>query len=161
MVELGYDTTLPVTMDEMIHHAKAVARGARRPLLIGDMPFGSYEGDTIGAVKNAHRFLKEAGMDAIKIEGGKVRAKCVKTIVDSGVAVVGHIGLTPQSISVLGGFRAQGKTAVAAEKLIDDGLALQEAGCFAIVIECVPAIVAQAGKKYALFISYVLEGFTN
>jgi 3-methyl-2-oxobutanoate hydroxymethyltransferase len=143
MVELGYDTTQPVTMDEMLHHAKAVSRGATRPLLIGDMPFGSYETDHKTAYNNAIRFLKEAGMDAVKLEGGKARAGCIRALVDGGVSVMGHIGLTPQHISVLGGFRAQGKTVIAAKKLIEDALALQEAGCFAIVIECVPSIVAK------------------
>ena len=142
MVALGYDNTLPVTMDEMIHHCKAVARATKRPLLIGDMPFGSYEASEEVAVNNSIRFLKEGGVDAIKLEGGKVRAKTIMKIVSSGVAVCGHIGLTPQSVSVLGGFRPQGRTAAAAKILLEDALALQEAGCFAIVIECVPAAVA-------------------
>lgn len=143
MVELGYDTTQPVTMEEMLHHAKAVSRGASRPLLIADMPFGSYEADPKDAYRNALQFLKEAGMDAVKLEGGAARADCIKMLVNGGISVMGHIGLTPQHISVLGGFRAQGKTVSAAQKLIDDALALQEAGCFAIVIECVPSIVAK------------------
>jgi 3-methyl-2-oxobutanoate hydroxymethyltransferase len=143
MVELGYDTTQPVSMEEMLHHAKAVSRGATKPLLIADMPFGSYEVDDAVAYNNAVRFLKEAGMDAVKLEGGTARASCIKTLVNGGVSVMGHIGLTPQHISVLGGFRAQGKTVAAAQKLVEDALALQEAGCFAIVVECVPSIVAK------------------
>ncbi len=142
MVELGFDTTQPIGMDEMIHHCSAVARGAQRPLLVGDMPFGSYEITPTAALENAYRFIKEGGMDAVKLEGN--RAETVKTIVDGGVAVMGHVGLTPQAISVIGGFRAQGRTAVKARQLLDDALALQDAGAFAVVLECVPAPVATA-----------------
>ena len=142
MVELGYSTTQPVTMDEMLHHAKAVARGAHHPLLVGDLPFGTYEVSPEQALTNAYRFVKEAGVDCVKLEGGMSRAKTVRKIVDGGVAVMGHIGLTPQHISVLGGFRAQGRTAAKARMILDDALALQDAGAFAVVIECVPAPVA-------------------
>jgi len=144
MVELGYETTQPVTMDEMLHHCKAVARGAQHPLLVGDMPFGSYEINPELALANAFRFIKEGHMDCVKLEGGQERAETVKKIVSGGVAVMGHIGLTPQAISVLGGFRAQGRTAAKARVLVDDALALQDAGAFALVIECVPPAVADA-----------------
>lgn len=144
MVVLGYDTTQPVTMEDMLHHCKAVNRGNKTSLLVGDMPLGSYEVSEEEALRNAYRFVKEAGMDAVKLERGKTRAETVRKIVDGGVAVMGHIGLTPQAISVLGGFRAQGRTAVKARALLDDALALQDAGAFAIVIECVPPAVAHA-----------------
>jgi 3-methyl-2-oxobutanoate hydroxymethyltransferase len=144
MVVLGYSTTQPVTMDDMIHHCKAVRRGAPTRFIVGDMPFGSYEVGTDQALKNALRFVKEAGVDAVKIEGGQSRAETVRKLVDSGIAVMGHVGLTPQGIGVLGGFRAQGRTAVKARKILDDALALQDAGAFALVIECVPSQVAKA-----------------
>eukprot|EP00981_Chlorochromonas_danica_P000570 scaffold131_cov174-Ochromonas_danica.AAC.7 len=145
MVVLGYDTTQPVTMEDMIHHCKAVRRGAPSRFIVGDMPFGSYEKSIEQGLENAFRLIKEAGCDAVKLEGaGKYKAQLVERLVDSGIAVMGHIGLTPQSISVLGGFRAQGRTAVKARQLIDDALSLQQAGCFAVVIECVPAPVGQA-----------------
>jgi 3-methyl-2-oxobutanoate hydroxymethyltransferase len=139
MVVLGYETTLPVTMDDMLHHCKAVARGARTALLIGDMPFMSYQVSVPEAVRNAGRFLQEAGMDAVKLEGGRERRDAVEAIVSSGIPVMGHLGLTPQSVHQLGGFQAQAKTTAAAERLIDDALQLQEAGCFAIVLESIPA----------------------
>ncbi len=144
MVVLGYESTVPVTMDAMIHHCQAVARGAKSPFLIGDMPFGSYELSPQEAVRNAVRFLKEGGMDAVKLEGGREVTAVIRAIVAAGIPVQGHIGLTPQSISALGGYRVQGKTAAAAQKLLDDALALQEAGCFSIVLEAVPAPVAEA-----------------
>ena len=144
MVVLGYETTQPVTMDEMLHHCKAVRRGAPSRFIVGDLPFGSYESGPDEALKNAYRLIKEAGMDAVKLEGGKNRAATIKKLVDCGVAVMGHIGLTPQGISVLGGFRAQGRTAVKAKSIVDDALALQEAGAFGIVVECVPSVVAKA-----------------
>jgi 3-methyl-2-oxobutanoate hydroxymethyltransferase len=143
MVVLGYETTLPVTMDDMIRHAQAVRRGAKTPLLIGDMPFLSYQADVAEAVRNAGRFLKESGMDAVKLEGGREMVATVRAITDSGIPVMGHIGLTPQSIHKLGGFRTQGKTAAAARRLIEDAEALQEAGCFSIVLESVPEPVAR------------------
>jgi 3-methyl-2-oxobutanoate hydroxymethyltransferase len=142
MVELGMETTQPVTLDAMIHHCQAVSRGAKSSLLVGDMPLGTYEINDEEALRNAYRFLKEAGMDAVKIEG--CRASTVKKLVDGGVAVMGHVGLTPQAISVIGGFRAQGRTAIKARQVLDDALALQDAGAFAVVLECVPEPVATA-----------------
>ena len=135
MVVLGYPNTLPVTMDDMLHHCKAVARGAKFALLIGDMPFMSYQASTEEAVRNAGRFLQEAGMDAVKLEGGRERLEAVRAIVSAGIPVMGHLGLTPQSVNQLGGFRPQGKTAPAAKRLIEDALLLEEAGCFSIVLE--------------------------
>ena len=132
MVVLGYDTTLPVTMEDMLHHCKAVRRGAPSRFIVGDMPFGSYEAGPQEALRNALRFIKEAGVDAVKVEGGRSRVEIVSKLVDSGVAVMGHIGLTPQGIGVLGGFRAQGRTAVKAKAIIEDALALQRAGAFAL-----------------------------
>jgi 3-methyl-2-oxobutanoate hydroxymethyltransferase len=143
MVELGHDTTLPVTMDDMVHHCKAVSRGCRRPLLVGDLPFGSYEHDSKEAFKNAARLLKEGGMDAVKLEGGRHRVEAIRTIVTGGIACFGHIGLTPQQFSALGGFRYQGRTAEQALSVLKDAIAVQEAGAFAVVIECVPASVAR------------------
>jgi 3-methyl-2-oxobutanoate hydroxymethyltransferase len=138
MVVLGYDNTLPVTMDEMIHHCRAVARGARRPLLIGDMPFLSYQVSPEEAVRNAGRFLQQGGMDAVKVEGGRERLPAIEAILQAGIPVMGHVGLTPQSIHQLGGFRPQGRTAQAAVELLGDAIALEEAGCFAIVLESIP-----------------------
>ncbi|KAG3041927.1 hypothetical protein PC121_g23235 [Phytophthora cactorum] len=143
MVELGMETTLSVTLDEMIHHTKAVKRGATRPLVITDMPFGTCEGTPYEALKSAQLLVKEGGADCVKIEGGKERAETIKTIVDGGIAVMAHIGLRPQHISVLGGFRAQGRTAAQARSIIEDALAVQKAGAFAVLIECVPSPVAQ------------------
>ena len=143
MVVLGYNSTVPVTMDEMLHHCKAVARGAQRAFLVGDMPFMSYQASVGEAVRNAGRFLKEAGMDSVKLEGGQEMAPTISAIIAAGIPVLGHIGLTPQSQSKLGGYRVQGRTAVAAKRLLEDALALQAAGCFGIVLEAVPAIVAQ------------------
>ena len=142
MVVLGYENTLPVTMDDMIHHCRAVARGAKSPLLIGDMPFLSYQVSVSEAVRNAGRFLQEGGMDAIKLEGGRERAECVQAITGAGVPVMGHLGLTPQSVHQLGGFRPQGRTAQTAKRLIEDALLLQEAGCFGMVLESVPGRLA-------------------
>lgn len=144
MVVLGYANTLPVTMDEMIHHSKAVARGATHALLVGDMPFLSYQVSTEDAVRNAGRFLQEAGMDAVKLEGGRERIGAVAAIVAAGIPVMGHLGLTPQSVHALGGFRTQGKTASAARRILDDALALEQAGCFSLVLEKVPARLARA-----------------
>lgn len=143
MVVLGYSNTLPVTMEDMLHHCKAVARGASAPLLIGDMPFMSYQSSVDMAVDNAGRFLKEAGMDAVKLEGGRERAEAVGAIVRAGIPLMGHLGLTPQSVHAFGGFRAQGKTAAAAKRLIEDAHILQEAGAFSIVLEAVPAQLAR------------------
>lgn len=147
MVVLGYETTLPVTVDEMLHHCRAVARGARTPLLVGDMPFMSYQLSPQDALRNAGRFLKEAGMDAVKLEGGREVAETVKAIDAAGIPVMGHLGLTPQSIHKLGGFRAQGKTARAAKLLLEDAQILEEAGCFSIVLEAVPDRVADLISK--------------
>jgi len=148
MVVHGHDTTLPITLDEMLTHCKAVARGASRPLLVGDLPFGSYEQSPGHAVASATRVLKEGGMDAVKLEGGSpARVTAAKTLVDAGIAVMGHVGLTPQSISVLGGFRPQGRNFEEALDCVEKALALQEAGCFSIVLECVPGSVAAAVTK--------------
>lgn len=138
MVVLGHPNTLAVTMDEMLHHARAVSRGARGALLIGDMPFMSYQADPTDAVRNAGRFLQEAGMDAVKLEGGRRYADTARAIVTAGIPVNGHIGLMPQSVNALGGFRVQGRTAESARALLDDALALEDAGCFALVLESVP-----------------------
>jgi len=144
MVVLGHESTLAVTMDEMLHHARAVARGAKRALLVADMPFMSYQAETAEAVRNAGRFLKEAGMDAVKLEGGRDYADTVRAIVRAGIPVMGHLGLQPQSIRRLGGFRAQARTAEAASDLLADAFALEAAGCFAVVLESVPEKVAAA-----------------
>ncbi len=143
MVVLGYANTLPVTMDEMLHHCRAAARGAQFALLIGDMPFMSYQADVNEAVRNAGRFLQQGGMDAVKLEGGRERADAVRAIVGAGIPVMGHLGLTPQSVNQLGGFRPQGKTASAAKRLLEDALLLEEAGCFSLVLESVPARLAE------------------
>jgi 3-methyl-2-oxobutanoate hydroxymethyltransferase len=143
MVVLGYENTLPVTMEDMLHHCRAVARGAKYGLLIGDMPFMSYQASKADAVRNAGRFLQEAGMDAVKLEGGQERLDAVQAIVGAGIPVMGHIGLTPQSVHQLGGFRAQGKTASAALRLLEDALALERAGCFSLVLESVPGHLAK------------------
>jgi len=143
MTVLGYENTLPVTMDEMIHHTKAVVRGAKHPLIIGDMPFMSYNTSEREAVFNAGRFMKEAGADAVKLEGGASVKETVKAIVKGGIPVMGHIGLTPQTISMLGGFKVQGRDAQAAQKIIDDALSLEEAGAFSVLLEAVPAPIAK------------------
>ncbi len=143
MVVLGYDSTLPVTMEDMLHHCKAVARGAKYALLVGDMPFLSYQVSTGEAVRNAGRFLQEAGMNAVKLEGGAERAETIQAIVNSGIPVMGHLGLTPQSVNKLGGYRPQGKDADAAFKLLEDARLLQEAGCFSLVLESIPGRLAE------------------
>lgn len=142
MVMMGLPTTVPVTMDEMLHHCRAVARGTTYAHLVGDMPFMSYQADTSEAIRNAGRFLKEGNVDSIKLEGGRDVVDKVRGIVGAGIPVMGHIGLTPQSVSKLGGFRVQGKTAADARRLLDDALALEDVGCYAIVLESVPAPVA-------------------
>jgi 3-methyl-2-oxobutanoate hydroxymethyltransferase len=142
MVVLGYENTLPVTMADMLHHCKAVARGAQYALLIGDMPFMSFQVSVEAAVRNAGRFLQEAGMDAVKLEGGVERVNVVEAIVSAGIPVMGHLGLTPQSVHALGGFRAQATSIDPARKLLDDALVLEQAGCFAIVLEAIPAQLA-------------------
>jgi len=143
MVVLGYENTLPVTMEDMLHHCKAVSRGARCALLVGDMPFMSYQASIGDAMRNAGRFLQEAGMDAIKLEGGRERLDAIQAIVGAGIPVMGHLGLTPQSVHQFGGFRAQGQTASAARRLLEDAQYLQDAGCFSIVLEAVPAQLAR------------------
>ncbi len=142
MVMLGHASTVTVTLDEMIFLARAVTRAARRPLVIGDLPFGSYEGSDEQAVSSAVRMLKEGGADCVKLEGAGRMASRARAIAESSIGVMGHVGLTPQSATKLGGFRAQGRTANAALALYDDSLALQDAGCFAIVLEAVPGPVA-------------------
>jgi 3-methyl-2-oxobutanoate hydroxymethyltransferase len=144
MVVMGLPTTVPVTMTEMLHHCRAVARGAGHAFLVGDMPFMSYQADTAEAIRNAGRFLQEAGMEAVKLEGGREIAPTIRAIVDAGIPVMGHIGLTPQSVTKLGGYKAQGTTARAAKRLLEDALVLAEAGCFALVLEAVPSPVATA-----------------
>lgn len=142
MVVLGLPNTVSITVDEMLHHCRAVSRGAKNALLVGDMPFMSYT-NPAEAIFNAGRFLKEAGMEAVKLEGGAMVAPIARAIVDAGIPVMGHIGLTPQTIAKLGGFKVQGKTVPAIRQLIDDALALQAAGCFSLVLEAIPAKVAE------------------
>ncbi len=142
MVVLGYEDTLSVTMDDMLHHSRAVARTKSRALRVGDMPFLSYQASVEEGIRNAGRFLSEGGMDAVKLEGGRERAETVRAIVEAGIPVMGHLGLQPQSIRALGGYRAQGGTAPAARRLLEDALRLEEAGCFSIVLEAVPDRVA-------------------
>jgi len=145
MVVHGHDTTIPITLDEMITHCKAVGRGARRSFIIGDLPFGCFEQSTEQAVASAVRMMKEGGVDAVKVEGGfPARAAVISAISEAGIAVVGHVGLTPQSISKLGGFRPAGKTAEEAFRVMEEAAALQEAGCIAVVLECIPGVVAAA-----------------
>jgi 3-methyl-2-oxobutanoate hydroxymethyltransferase len=138
MTMLGYDSTLPVTMDDMIRHTQAVRRGSPNAFLVGDMPYMSYQPSVEAAIRNAGRFMAEAGCDAIKLEGGLAMADRIKGIVDSGIPAIGHLGLTPQSVSALGGFRVQGKSAAMAKKIVDDAKALEKAGAFAILLELVP-----------------------
>jgi 3-methyl-2-oxobutanoate hydroxymethyltransferase len=151
MVVLGYENTLPVTMEEMLHHSRAVSRGAKYALLIGDMPFMSYQVSAAEATRNAGRFLQQGGMDAVKLEGGRERIDVIRAITGAGIPVMGHLGLTPQSVHQLGGFRAQGKTASAAKRLVEDALFLEEAGCFSLVLESVPArLAALISRKLAI-----------
>ena len=144
MIVLGHDSTTPVGMDEMVMLAAAVRRGLRTPLLVGDMPFGSYEASNEQAIANAQRFVKEAGCDAVKLERGGASVDRARAIVRAGIPVMGHVGLTPQTATALGGFKAQGRTAERAAKIAEDALALQAVGCFAIVFEAVPAAVTEA-----------------
>jgi 3-methyl-2-oxobutanoate hydroxymethyltransferase len=143
MVVLGHPDTVSVTMDEMIHHTKAVVRGVERALVITDMPFGSYNSSIPAAINNATRILKEGRADAVKVEGGVSMAQTVAAIVNAGIPVQGHIGLTPQTATSLGGFKVQGKSAKAARQLVEDARALEEAGCFSIVLEAIPAPLAE------------------
>jgi 3-methyl-2-oxobutanoate hydroxymethyltransferase len=142
MTVLGHDSTVPATMDEMIVLARATARGARRPLVVGDMPFGSFQVSDEEAVRNGVRFVKEAGVDAVKVEGAGPTLDRVRALVGAGIPVMGHVGLTPQSATMLGGFRAQGRTADKARRVLEDAAALEQAGCFSVVLEAVPAAVA-------------------
>lgn len=142
MTVLGYDSTVPVTVDELLVLVKAVRRGLRSPLLVGDLPFGSYEVSNEQAVITAQRFVKEAGCDAVKLEGGGVMIERARAIASTGIPVVGHVGLTPQTATALGGFKAQGRTASRALQVVEDALALQDAGCCAVVFEAIPAAVA-------------------
>jgi 3-methyl-2-oxobutanoate hydroxymethyltransferase len=139
MVMLGYESTIPVTMEEMIHHTKAVVRGAKKSLIIGDMPFMTYHVTVSDALYNAARFIQEGGAQAVKLEGGEIVAEKVTRLVECGIPVMGHIGLTPQSVHQLGGFKVRGKAAEEAKKLLNDARILEEAGAFAIVLECTPA----------------------
>jgi 3-methyl-2-oxobutanoate hydroxymethyltransferase len=143
MVMLGYESTIPVTMEAMIHHTKAVVRGAKKALIIGDMPFMTYHISVSDALQNAARFIQEGGAQAVKLEGGEVVAEKVRRLVDCGIPVMGHIGLTPQSIHQLGGFKVQGKAVEEAKKLLNDARILEEAGAFAIVLECTPASLSK------------------
>lgn len=143
-VVLGYENTLPVTMEESLHHTKAVARGAKRAMVVGDMPFLSYQTTVADAVLNAGRYLKEAGAHCVKLEGGRERAEVVRALVEAGIPVMGHLGLTPQSVHVFGGHRVQGRTEEAAQRLIEDALILEEAGISSLVLECIPA---ELGKE--------------
>jgi 3-methyl-2-oxobutanoate hydroxymethyltransferase len=143
MTVLGHPNTLAVTLDEMLHHARAVSRGAARPLLVGDLPFMSYQADRADALRSAGRFVKEAGMAAVKLEGGRAVAGTAAAIVRAGIPVMGHVGLQPQSVHAQGGFRVQGRTAAAARAVLDDALALQRAGCFAVVLEGIPSRLAE------------------
>jgi len=142
MVVLGYESTVPVTMEDMLHHTKAVVRGTKQTMIVGDMPFMTYHISIDDALKNATRFIQEAGAQAIKLEGGVTVAEKVKRIVECGIPVMGHIGLTPQSIHQFGGFRVQGRTPEAAVKMLKDAQALEEAGAFAVVLETVPTPLA-------------------
>ena len=142
MVMLGYESTIPVTIDEMLHHTRAVVRGTRRAMVIGDMPFMTYHVTAEQALRNAARFIQEAGAQAVKLEGGVTVAEKIKRIVDCGIPVMGHIGLTPQSIHQFGGFKIQGKTPEAAARMLQDARAVEEAGAFAIVMETVPTPLA-------------------
>lgn len=146
-VVLGYEDTLSVTMEDMIHHGAAVARGAKNAMVVVDMPFMSYQTSVYDAVVNAGRLMKEGRASAVKLEGGKEVCPQVKAVTEAGIPVMGHLGLTPQSINALGGHRVQGKTQQAAQKLLDDARALQEAGAFAVVLECVPEKLAEKVTK--------------
>jgi 3-methyl-2-oxobutanoate hydroxymethyltransferase len=143
MVMLGYESTIPVTIDEMIHHTKAVVKGAKQALIVGDMPFMTYHGSVSDALHNAARFIQEGGAQAVKLEGGEVVAEQVRRLVDCGIPVMGHIGVTPQSQHQLGGFKARGKVLEEAKKLLIDARSLEEAGAFAVVLECTPAPLSE------------------
>jgi len=147
MVVLGYENTVPVTMEEMLHHSRAVKRGNDSALLVGDMPFMSYQESIPEAIRNAGRFIKEGGVEAVKLEGGEEIAEKVEALVEAGIPVLGHIGLTPQSIHKIGGYKVQGRGNTQAKKLLDDAEALEEAGAFALVLECIPKDLAKRITK--------------
>lgn len=150
-VVLGYETTIPVTMDEMLHHTRAVRRGVKRALLIADMPYGSFHGEAVESLRNAVRFVKEAGAEAVKIEGGERRLELIHRFVEAEIPVMGHVGLTPQSFHALGGFRVQGKTPRAAEQLLRDAHAVEAAGAFSVVLEAVPReLAAQITRELSI-----------
>jgi 3-methyl-2-oxobutanoate hydroxymethyltransferase len=142
MVALGYDSTLPLTLEEALHHTKAVRRGVKRALLVADMPFGTFHGDVHEALRNAVRFVKEAGAEAVKVEGGERRLEVIARLVEAEIPVMGHVGLTPQSVHAMGGYRVQGKTVNASEQLMRDARAVEAAGAFAIVLEGIPRELA-------------------
>jgi 3-methyl-2-oxobutanoate hydroxymethyltransferase len=142
MVVLGYESTLPLTMEESLHHTKAVRRGVQRALVVADMPFGTYQGDVNEALKNAVRFVKEAGAEAVKVEGGERRLEVISRLTEAEIPVMGHVGLTPQSVHAMGGYRVQGKTAGGAEQLLRDARAVEAAGAFSIVLEGIPRELA-------------------
>lgn len=146
-VVLGYDSTIPVTMEDMIHHGRAAVRGAEHPMVVVDLPFMSYQVSVEEAIRNAGRLLKETGCQAVKLEGGVLMAETVRRIVQIGIPVCGHIGLTPQSINQLGGYKVQGRTLDAAERLIEDAVSLQQAGAFCVVLEGIPAQLAEIVSK--------------
>jgi 3-methyl-2-oxobutanoate hydroxymethyltransferase len=142
MVTLGYESTLPLTLEEALHHTKAVRRGVKRALLVADMPYGSYHGDINESVRNAMRFVKEAGAEAVKVEGGERRLELIARLTEAEIPVMGHVGLTPQSVNALGGYRVQGKTPATAEQLLRDARSVEAAGAFSIVLEAMPREVA-------------------
>ena len=142
MVVLGYDSTLPVTIDEMLHHTRAVRRGAHRALVVSDMPYGSYHAGISESLSNAVRFIKDGGAEAVKVEGGERRLELISRLTEAEIPVMGHVGLTPQSVNALGGYRVQGKTADSAEQLLRDARAVEAAGAFAIVLEAMPRELA-------------------
>jgi 3-methyl-2-oxobutanoate hydroxymethyltransferase len=143
MVILGYDSTLPVTMDEMIHHTKAVSRAVKRAMVVGDMPFMSYQVSAEDALYNAARFLQEAGAQGVKLEGGREVAEITRRITSAGIPVMAHLGLTPQSVHQFGGYKVQGKEDASAKRIMEDAKILEEAGAFSLVLECVPATLAK------------------
>ena len=143
MVVLGYDSTIPVTMDDMVRHGRMVTRGASNALVVVDLPFMAYQVDAADALRNAGRLMQEGGAHTVKLEGGSPVAGTVRRLVDAGIPVMGHIGLTPQSVNALGGYRVQGRTKATARRLLDDALALQDAGAYSVVLECVPSPLAR------------------
>jgi len=149
MVVLGYESTLPLTMEESLHHTKAVRRGVQGALVVADMPFGTYQGDVNEALKNAVRFVKEAGAEAVKVEGGERRLELIARLTEAEIPVMGHVGLTPQSVNAMGGYRVQGKTAGGAEQLLRDARAVEAAGAFSIVLEGIPRELAAEITKSA------------